>query len=162
VGGFGGVGVDEVARQAGLTSGAFYAHFGSKANAFRIALADGLEFLLHGVERFKTEHGKNWLSPFVDFYLGERLAVELPEACALPTLTTDAARADLETRHAYEEEVTKIAAAVADGIGGRNAEMRAWALLAILSGGASMARAVTDPVVRGRIVQSVKSAAKAV
>ena len=34
-GGFGGAGVDALAKGAGLTSGAFYAHFDSKAEAFR-------------------------------------------------------------------------------------------------------------------------------
>lgn len=40
-GGFGGAGVDALAKGAGLTSGAFYAHFESKADAFRLAVADG-------------------------------------------------------------------------------------------------------------------------
>jgi TetR/AcrR family transcriptional regulator, transcriptional repressor for nem operon len=34
-GGFGVAGVDALAKGAGLTSGAFYAHFDSKAEAFR-------------------------------------------------------------------------------------------------------------------------------
>ncbi|MBV9076844.1 MAG: TetR/AcrR family transcriptional regulator [Methylobacteriaceae bacterium] len=162
VGGYGGAGVDTVAREAGLTSGAFYAHFGSKANAFRVALVDGLQSLFAGIERFKAEHGDKWLEPFVTFYLGERLAAELPEACALPTLTADAARADEETRLAYETELARIAGALADGLGGRRAQARAWTLMAILSGGAAMARAVKDEAVRAEIVASVLAAAKAV
>jgi AcrR family transcriptional regulator len=41
-GGFGGIGVDGLAKEAGLTSGAFYVHFGSKAEAFRESVQQGM------------------------------------------------------------------------------------------------------------------------
>ena len=41
-GGFGGAGVDALAKGAGLTSGAFYAHFDSKAEAFRLVVSAGI------------------------------------------------------------------------------------------------------------------------
>ena len=83
-GGFGGAGVDALAKGAGLTSGAFYAHFESKADAFRLAVADGLAFLRGGIAQFQAQYGSGWREPFVDFYLGERMEVGLDEACALP------------------------------------------------------------------------------
>lgn len=161
-GGFGGAGVDMVASEAGLTSGAFYAHFGSKANAFRVALVQGLEGLRRAIERFQATHGPGWVAPFVEFYLEDRLHLDLSEACALPTFTPDAARADASTRAAYAEQVAAIAAAVAAGLEGPRAEQRAWALLAILSGGASMARAIPDHAARAPVVEAVKAAAKAI
>lgn len=161
-GGFGGTGIDTVSREAGLTSGAFYAHFGSKANAFRSALIEGLAFLRAGIARIQAEHGDGWLEPFVDFYLGERLAVDLSEACALPTFTADATRADDETRAAYAAGLTAIADAIATALGGAGARPRAWRLLAILSGAAGMARATPDPKMRGEIVEAARAAAKAV
>src|SRR5215469_13600858 len=82
--GFGGAGVDALAKGAGLTSGAFYAHFESKADAFRLAVADGLAFLRGGIAQFQAQHGSGWRDPFVDFYLGQRMEVGLDEACALP------------------------------------------------------------------------------
>ncbi len=48
-GGFGGTGVDALAKGAGLTSGAFYAHFDSKAEAFRLVVSDGLATLRNGI-----------------------------------------------------------------------------------------------------------------
>jgi TetR/AcrR family transcriptional regulator, transcriptional repressor for nem operon len=42
--GFGGIGVDGLAKAAGLTSGAFYIHFSSKREAFRFAHHEGFEF----------------------------------------------------------------------------------------------------------------------
>ena len=40
--GFGGIGVDGLAKDAGVTSGAFYGHFSSKAEAFKAAAVAGL------------------------------------------------------------------------------------------------------------------------
>src|SRR6185369_9125911 len=48
-GGFGGTGVDALAKGAGLTSGAFYAHFDSKAEAFRLVVSDGIATLRNGI-----------------------------------------------------------------------------------------------------------------
>src|SRR5260221_7887975 len=73
-GGFGGIGVDALAKEAGLTSGAFYAHFGSKADAFRLAVVHGIAFLRDGVTTFQDRYGSGWRDPFVDFYFGERMA----------------------------------------------------------------------------------------
>lgn len=162
VGGYGGIGVDGLAKEAGLTSGAFYAHFGSKADAFRLALVDGLATLVGGITAFREEHGSAWLAPFVDFYFGERLDLELAEACALPTFTADAARADAPTRDAFQAELERVAAAIADGLGGDDGRARAWRLMALLSGGAAIARAVPDPAVRAEIVAATKAAAEAV
>lgn len=159
VGGYGGVGVDGLAKAAGLTSGAFYAHFGSKADAFRIALVDGLDALRAGIEAFQAREGEGWLAAFVEFYFGERLEADLSDACALPTLTADAARSDGPTRAAYTAGLSDAAAAMARGLDGD--EDRAWAALAILSGAAAMARAVDDPDLRARLLSGAKSAISA-
>ena len=49
--GFGGCGVDGLAKGAHVTSGAFYAHFKSKADAFREAVVAGMADLRRGVEQ---------------------------------------------------------------------------------------------------------------
>lgn len=161
-GGFGGIGVDALAKEAGLTSGAFYAHLGSKAGAFRVAVDDGLRFLLNGIEEFQVRHDTDWRDKFVDFYLGDRMAVGLDEACALPTLTADVARADDETRQSYEEDLKAIVDKIANGPGKPISRDRAWALLATLTGAAGMARAVPDPRLREEILVAATNAAKAI
>lgn len=161
-GGYGGIGVDGLAKEAGLTSGAFYAHFGSKADAFRLALVDGLAFLLAGIDRFRAAHGPAWLPAFVDFYFLDRLAVPLSEACALPSFLGDAARADEPTRAAYEEEIGRLVAALAEGLGGPDARARALHLMALMAGGAGLARAVPAGPLRAEIVEAMRQAARAV
>jgi AcrR family transcriptional regulator len=162
VGGFGGAGVDGLAKQAGLTSGAFYAYFGSKADAFRLALVDGLQLLRNGIERFKREHPADWQPRFVDFYFGTRMKVPLEEACALPTFTADAARSDQATRASYEAELRSLVDSIAEGLSGDDARLKAWHLMAVLAGGAGMARAVTDKKLRAEILAAVAQAARSV
>jgi TetR/AcrR family transcriptional repressor of nem operon len=161
-GGFGGAGVDALAKGAGLTSGAFYAHFDSKAEAFRLVVADSLALLRNGVIAFQERYGREWRDPFVDFYLGERMQVALDQACGVPSFSSDVARADDATRAVYEAELELLVAALAAGFRGAHAKERALALLAVLSGAAAMARAVKDDDIRREILAAANTAAKAV
>ncbi len=161
-GGFGGTGVDALAKGAGLTSGAFYAHFDSKAEAFRLVVSDGIAKLQHRFASFQERYGRGWRDPFVDFYLGDRMEVELAEACGLPSFSPDVARADDATRAVYEAELKRLADTVAAGFAGAHARERAWALLTVLSGAAAMARAVKDEKIRREILAAARIAAKAV
>jgi TetR/AcrR family transcriptional repressor of nem operon len=161
-GGFGGAGVDALAKGAGLTSGAFYAHFESKAEAFRLVVADSLALLRNGVIAFQERYGRNWRNPFVDFYLGERMQVALDEACGVPTFSSDVARADDATRAVYEAELELLVETLAAGFRGGYARQRALSLLAVLSGAAAMARAVKDDNLRREILAAANMAAKAV
>jgi AcrR family transcriptional regulator len=161
-GGYGGTGVDALAAGAGLTSGAVYAQFGSKANAFRAALEAGLADLAAAIGRFRETHGDRWRDAFVDFYLGELVGCRPEDACTLPTLTPDAGRGDEATRAAYAAGLDAVVAQAAAGFRGPHARRRAWLLLSTLSGAAAIARAVDDPRLRGELLAAAVDAAKAV
>jgi TetR/AcrR family transcriptional repressor of nem operon len=163
--GYGGIGVDGLAKEASVTSGALYGHFASKEAAFKEAVVTGIDELRAGVEALRAEHGAKWVEVFVDFYLGHRRVCDLSESCALQSLTPEVQRSDVETKAAFEAEMTKVARAVADGLAGTDDAdrlQRAWALLAILSGGVTLARAVADPAVSNRIAASIRDSAIAV
>ncbi|TPQ36607.1 TetR/AcrR family transcriptional regulator [Bradyrhizobium guangdongense] len=160
--GFGGIGVDGLAREAEVTSGAFYGHFSSKGEAFKAALVAGLEELRVGVETLRAEHGAKWIEAFVDFYLGQKRTCELGASCALQSLTSEVQRADAEIKSVFESEIEGVVAAVADGLPGRSRKekrARAWALLSLLSGGVTMARAVADKDVSAAIAAACRVAA---
>jgi nuclear transport factor 2 (NTF2) superfamily protein len=160
--GFGGAGVDALAQEAGVTSGAFYGHFGSKSEVFREALVVGLEDLRAGIESFRESAGKNWRERFIDFYLGERRTGDLEESCALQSLSVDAAREGEDSRASYEAEWLRVRDAAAAGFPQKSEEARrdnATALLALLSGGVSIARAVRRPEVSDAIARSIRQAA---
>ena len=156
-GGFGGIGVDALAGEAGLTSGAFYAHFGSKAVAFREAVRDGLQFTLASIQQFQENHGPEWQQHFARFYLGERMDADLPDACIFQTLTPDIARSDLETRQVYSGLLSEIISSLAHGFDGDRD--RAWAFWSLLTGAGAMTRATTDAKAREEALQAVLKAA---
>ncbi len=160
--GFGGIGVDGLAKEAGVTSGAFYGHFPSKAEAFKAAAVAGLVQLREGVESLRASEGDAWLEKFVDFYMSVRRTCDLGESCALQSLTPEVARADRGTKAAYEAELVRVVEAVAEGLPNGTLTVRrrtAWAILSILSGGVSIARSAADPRTGAQIAAGVKSAA---
>ena len=160
--GFGGIGVDGLAKEAEATSGAFYGHFSSKEAAFKEAVVAGIEEVHAAVLSYRAAHGTKWIEAFADFYLGYKRVCDLGESCSMQSLSLEVARSDTDIRSAYEAGMVKVADAAAQGLeGGTLAErkQRAWALLSILSGGVTLARAVADEGVSSGIADAVKSAA---
>lgn len=158
-GGFGGIGVDGLAKEAGVTSGAFYVHFDSKTAAFREAVADGMAGLKLGVLHFQSTHGPGWWREFVRFYLGEKRSCNLADSCTLQSLSPEVARSDESARGVFEAGLLEVANAVATGPASVNAPGdvdAALAALATLVGGVTLARAVSDPALAERIAASVE------
>ncbi len=160
--GFGGIGVDGVAKAAGVTSGAFYAHFGSKAAIFDEALSLGLDDLRNGIAMFRAERGAGWLRPFVLWYLSEPRRADLAGACALPALSLEAARADAPTREVYTARLHSVVTELAAGLPSAAPEKDAWAILALLAGGMTMAHALADSEAGSRIAEATTDAILAI
>ncbi|WP_327212592.1 TetR/AcrR family transcriptional regulator (plasmid) [Rhizobium beringeri] len=167
--GYGGAGIDALTKAAGVTNGAFYGHFKSKGEAFRTAVLAGLEELRQGIAALKASEPKDWLTTFVGYYLGYKRTCDLGESCALPSLSPDVMRADDETRSAYTAELKRLIEEVAVGlpageIPGQSEtrrENQAILLLAMLSGGVTLARAASDPALSKRIADVIAQAALA-
>jgi AcrR family transcriptional regulator len=165
--GYGGAGIDALTKAAGVTNGAFYGHFKSKGEAFRTAVLTGLEELRQGIAALKARQPKDWLTTFVGYYLGFKRTCDLGESCALPSLSPDVMRADDETRSAYTAELKRLIEEVAVGLpegeipgqSKRRREDQAILLLAMLSGGVTLARAASDPALSKRIADVIAQAA---
>ena len=155
-GGYGGAGIDALTKAAGVTNGAFYGHFKTKSEAFRTVVAQGIGGLTAKVDHLQSKHGAAWLPVFVDLYLGEYVICHLGEACALPLLSTEVARADDEIRDVFEGEFRKLVGVMAAGLDGRTET--AIAILTMLSGAATVARAILDPTLRRQVTQTVRAA----
>ena len=156
--GYAGIGVDGLAKEAGVTSGAFYGHFSSKADAFQAAATAGLVELRQAVEALQAAEGDRWLGKFADFYMGFKRTCDLKDSCALQSLTPEVARAGDGTKKAYEAEMLQLVEAIAQGLPKGNPPVRrraAWAIMALLSGGVTLARAIYDPKVGNQIANSV-------
>ncbi len=160
--GFAGIGVDAIAKAAGVTSGAFYAHFVSKDGAFTAALNVGLDEVIEAVPKFQRDAGPAWVQDFADYYLGRAHREDLACGCAMTTLSPEVVRAGPETHAAYEAKMTKIADLVADGLEGSSKDerrARAWAMISVLIGGLTLARAVESGDLAEEIANAVREAA---
>lgn len=158
--GYAGIGVDGLAKEAGVTSGAFYGHFASKADAFEAAALAGLVDLRTNIVALQAREGDAWLPAYVDYYLSVKRTCELGTSCALQSLTPEVARAEPATRAAYQAELARVADAVAAGLPGPSLAARrklAWAILALLSGAVTLSRATDDARLGAQIVAGVKA-----
>ncbi len=143
--GFGGLGVDGLASEAGVTSGAFYVHFDSKAHAFRESVAQGMDNLRGGVLHFQSIHGRDWWGAFVRFYLSAKRTCDLAESCTLQSMPGEVARSDAASRAAFENGLLAVADAIVDGPPSPKRPKdreSACAALACLIGAVTLARAV--------------------
>lgn len=152
--GFNGIGVDGLAKEAGVTSGAFYGHFKSKSTAFNATIETGMEELFDAVNQFKAQYGNDWWSEFATFYMGQKRTCDLTEACALQTLTPEVGRHSEEVKRIFESELIKVVKEAA-GSNKQKKIDKTWAKLAMLSGGVTLARAVSDEKLANEIAQSI-------
>lgn len=160
--GFAGIGVDGVAKAAGVTSGALYAHFGSKDRLFEEALKAGLDEVIVAIPKFQQDNGSKWVEAFVSYYLGQPHRDDLSGGCAMTTLSPEVVRAAPNLHILYESKMAKIAQLIAAGLDEGSEEdrlVRAWAVLGTLIGGLTLARAVETQNLAGRIAAALSQTA---
>lgn len=161
LGGYGGVGVDGLAQEAGVTSGAFYKHFPSKIAAFEAAVVAGMQHYERNIENFQSESGDAWLVTLTDYYLGRGHREDISGGCVVPGLSGEVARSIKEVRRDYQKGIKRIADKVEAGLpasDGNEHRHRAWAVLAMLAGGVILSRAVHDEAVAEEISAAVRGA----
>ncbi|MFK7882090.1 TetR/AcrR family transcriptional regulator [Roseobacter sp.] len=161
--GYSGIGVDSIAKDAGVTSGAFYAHLKSKNDAFRAALVASLEDVLAALPEYRKKHGAQWPAAFADYYLGKGHRIDLEGGCAMTSLTPDVIRADPAVQTEYAELMSRIIKEIADHLPQAESvaerEAIAWAFLSTLIGGLTLSRAVGSGLTADQIARSSKAAA---
>jgi TetR/AcrR family transcriptional repressor of nem operon len=144
--GYGGVGVAEVMKEAGLTHGGFYAHFGSREALLVEALERaGRDSLAAVVQAAQARRGKG-ASPFralVEAYLDPAHADATELGCPVAALGSEMARQAPALREASAARVEALVHAVRDTLprGGRSA---ALVVASTLVGALQLARALGD------------------
>jgi TetR/AcrR family transcriptional repressor of nem operon len=160
--GYAGIGVDGIAKEAGVTSGAFYAHLGSKDGAFEAALSVGLDEVIAAIPEFQRQHGKQWVVAFSDYYLGQAHRDNLSSGCAMTTLSPEVVRTKPEFHAIYEEKMIGIVELMAKGLDGVSQEeclSRGWSVLGVLIGGLTMVRAVDSIKTADLVAIAIKNSA---
>lgn len=170
--GLSGAAIAAVMREAGLTHGAFYCHFGNKEDlaiaALRHALQDNRARWVGSPRR---ETWRDRLGRLGRRYLTSAHRDDVANSCALAALASDAARGSPAFKAAYQQETLKslraICAATTNGDGalvddGTIEPARlddAIAFLALCIGGLSLSRAVEDQAFSERILDACRRAA---
>ena len=158
--GYAGVGVAEVMKEAGLTHGGFYAHFGSRtallAEAADRAGADGVQSLRDIAEA--APDGES-LARMLDAYLSAE-HVNAPELdCPVAALGSELPRQEAQVRSAATQHIKAMAslleAQLPRGAGRRE---QALAVLAGMVGTLILARAVDDPALSASLRKAGRKA----
>ena len=141
-----GSGVATLMKDAGLTNGAFYAHFASKDDLVAAAIADQLH-ALHANLVAQAEPGPAGLEQIVRWYLSAQHRDNPGDGCPNAALLDEIGRCGDATRQAYTEGVL----VVIDGFAARlappdppSARLKSLSLLGMLAGTLQLSRAVTD------------------
>ena len=145
--GFESVSVGDVMKAAGLTHGAFYAHFGSKEQLQAAAVAYGQKVSL---ERMQRSNSKKSKGSYADRYLSRWHRDHPGDGCTMAALAQEVARSTSELKAAFEQGLENILSAK------RRDRKEAIFRVAAMIGGVVLARAVQDRRLSDEILGSVR------
>jgi TetR/AcrR family transcriptional repressor of nem operon len=151
--GHAGTNIDDIMLAAGLTRGAFYAHFTSKEALFAeiVRMGHGLLPRLRAAEKPEA---------VLDAYLDREALAASAQGCALASLAGDVARAPLAARLAYANVLHGVIAELARGKRrALDADATAIAILAV--GAVTLARASGDTRLSDWLLRCARRTARA-
>jgi AcrR family transcriptional regulator len=152
-------GLAGIMNAAGLTNGAFYPHFPSKAALVRETLAAALKGQSDQTRDLLEAGG---VSLAIDAYLSPDHRDNPGTGCASAALLPEIAREPAETRQVYTEHVLKLIRLVAAQLPGDTNEREnvAFGIFATLIGALELSRAVEGAELSDRILAAGAAAAK--
>jgi TetR/AcrR family transcriptional repressor of nem operon len=160
--GIDGAGVATVMSDAGLTNGAFYAHFSSKEDLVANVLADQLRAQRQSFDAEPSDRAG--LEAFVRSYLSPEHRDQFADGCPSAALLDEIARRPADTRDVFTGEVMGVIDDIASRLDPANAERaRADALtvFGLMVGTLQLARTLTDRELSDRLLaQGVETALK--
>ena len=152
-------GLAGIMSEAGLTNGAFYPHFESKAELVRESLAAALE---GQTQQLRAALDAGGLEAALAAYLSPEHRDDPAIGCASAALLPEIARQPVETRELYAGYLDALVRQVADVLPPRTQDREAVALsiFATLVGAMQLARAVPSRSQSDRILAAAAAAAR--
>jgi TetR/AcrR family transcriptional repressor of nem operon len=151
-------GVENAMRDAGLTHGAFYAHFASRgallAEALGLAASEARDTWFAGLEALPREAR---FGQIVGRYLSAHHRDQPATGCAFGALVTEVARADRATRDVFETELRQTLSRLGESVG---EDQQALAVMALAVGALALSRAVVDPDLSDALLLAARRAAR--
>jgi TetR/AcrR family transcriptional regulator, transcriptional repressor for nem operon len=144
--GIDGAGVAGVMSDAGLTNGAFYAHFSSKEDLVANVLADQLRTQRESLDRESPD--REGLEAFVRFYLSPAHRDQAADGCPSAALLDEIARRPDATRQVFTNELMGVIDDIATRLDPTDiaaARTDALTIFGLMVGTLQLARALTDP-----------------
>lgn len=154
--------VAELMEAVGLTHGGFYLHFRSRKElinqAFASAMGQSVEAWHRMVDRAEAGRG---LSTIVNTYLSNQHLSDLGNGCALPTLSAEVPRQDGAVKKSFLAGLEEMVSILTDQMPGsrKDAHRDALAILALMVGAISLARAVNHDGLAAEILTTGRQAA---
>jgi AcrR family transcriptional regulator len=143
--GIDGAGVAAVMSDAGLTNGAFYAHFASKEDLVADVLADQLSAQRQSLDAQPSD--RRGLEAFIRSYLSPRHRDQRAEGCPSAALLDEIARRPTATKQVFTDELMGVIDDIAsrlDPILAEAARTYALTLFGLMLGTLQLARTLTD------------------
>jgi TetR/AcrR family transcriptional repressor of nem operon len=151
-------GLATIMKDAGLTNGAFYPHFQSKAELVRESVAAALDAQSHQIQEALASGGPDMA---IEMYLSAEHRDHPGKGCASAALLPELARQPPETREVYTEHFLELVRQVSAALPKtKDPEGVALGLLATLIGALQLARAVKGTELSDRILAAGKDAAR--
>jgi AcrR family transcriptional regulator len=152
--GIDGSGIATLMADAGLTNGAFYAHFASKDDLAAHAIAEQLRTQHAGFANLAP--GRAGLEQLVREYLSASHRDNRADGCLNAALLDEIARCADATRQAYTDGVLTLAEDIAARLAPHDppsARVKALSLLALLVGTLQLSRALTDTHLADQVLE---------
>ncbi|MGE3314137.1 MAG: TetR/AcrR family transcriptional regulator [Planctomycetaceae bacterium] len=152
--------VDDVMAQAGLTAGGFYAHFASKDELFAEAMVQTLSEarVLRGKED-ESLSGADHVRSIARKYLSPAHRKMVEQGCVMPPLLADVSRQNEPARRSIQNIVAETIATLQPHLNeaGLRDPDQAYALLALMIGGMTLARSTADEELSDRILSACRA-----
>jgi TetR/AcrR family transcriptional regulator, transcriptional repressor for nem operon len=160
--GIDGAGIAAVMSDAGLTNGAFYAHFNSKEDLVANVLADQLRAQRESFDGERSDRAG--LEAFARAYLSSEHRDEFADGCPSAALLDEVARRPAGTRQVFTDELMAIVDDIAsrlDPTDPASARADALTVFGLMVGTLQLARTLTDRELSDQLLaRSIETALK--
>lgn len=152
--GIGGSGIATLMADAGLTNGAFYAHFDSKDHLVAATIAEQLRSQGRDFESLAAE--PDGLEKIVRIYLSTEHRDNPDHGCPSAALLDELGRSGADTRQAYTEGLLAVVDAIAGQLAPHDPQSARVTILiafAMMAGTLQISRALTDHALADQVLE---------
>jgi TetR/AcrR family transcriptional repressor of nem operon len=154
-GGFERVTIDQVMADAGLTRGAFYAHFSSKEDLYAQAIHHGIHNSALVSIPLDGE-GLRSLRQLIDTYLSRAHVDGVAPPCPLAFFATDVGVRERRVRDTYTAALRSLTGVLGLHASARTHDERLLAMTVLMVGGVAVSSALTDGALKDRILATCR------